>query len=337
MSALLILTGLAAALSCLATRALLALLRRAAVLDHPNDRSSHDVPTPRGGGIAVIASIVITGLGWSIVSGQTDSGSLGIALGLTIALSVVSFIDDLRTLSAGIRLAAHALAVAGGLWALDGHGAFAAYLPQPVDLALTALAWLWFINLYNFMDGIDGIVGSETGAIALGIGGLTFLGLAPATLLGPSAAILGAALGFLVWNWHRAKIFLGDSGSIPLGFLMGYLLIATAAPGGPALAAALVLPLVFVVDASVTLLRRLAGGKRPTDAHREHAYQRAVQGGWSHDRVCLVVLAANAVLIATAWWLAGLSPWAALGVGLAVAVLSYSLLLRVGVGARRPA
>lgn len=335
MSAFLILTGLAAALSCLATRALLALLRRAAVLDHPNDRSSHVIPTPRGGGIAVIASIVVAALGWTMVSGQTGSG-LGIALGLTIALSVVSFIDDLRNLSAGLRLTAHALAVVAGLWALDGHGAFAAYLPQPLDLALTALAWLWFINLYNFMDGIDGIVGSETGSIAIGIGGLAFLGLAPATLLGPSAAILGAALGFLVWNWHRAKIFLGDSGSIPLGFLVGYLLIATAQPGGSTLAATLVLPLVFVVDASMTLIRRLARGKKPTEAHREHAYQRATQGGWPHDRVCLAVLAANASLIAVAWWLAPLNPWAALAAGFVIAALTYGSLMRVGRRAERP-
>ena len=336
MTAILIIVGLGAALSCLATRAVLSLLRRAAVLDHPNDRSSHVIPTPRGGGIAVIAAIVATALGAAMARGE-PAGGMGVAMALAIGLAVVSFIDDLRNLSAGIRLTAHGVAVVGGLWALGGHGAFAAYLPQPLDLTLTALAWLWFINLYNFMDGIDGIVGSETAAIALGIGGLAVLGLAPASLLGPSAAILGAALGFLIWNWHRARIFLGDSGSIPIGFLVGYLLIDTAQPGGPALAAALVLPLVFVVDASVTLIRRLARGKKPTEAHREHAYQRAVQGGWPHDRVCGAVLAANALLIAIAWGLAAVNPWAALAAGLAVAALAYLLLMRVGRHAPRPA
>ena len=336
MTEILIIVGLGAALSCLATRAVLSLLRRAAVLDHPNDRSSHVVPTPRGGGIAVIAALTATALGATILQGA-PAGGMGIALALAIGLSGLSFVDDLRNLSAGIRLTAHGLAVAGGLWALGGQGAFAAYLPQPLDLVLTALAWLWFINLYNFMDGIDGIVGSETGAIALGVGGLAFMGLAPAALLGPSAAILGAALGFLVWNWHRAKIFLGDSGSIPLGFLLGYLLIDTAQPGGPALAAALVLPLVFVLDASVTLIRRLRRGKKPTEAHREHAYQRATQGGWPHDRVCLVVLAANALLVAIAWGLAAVNPWAALAAGLAVAAAAYALLMHVGRRAPRPA
>lgn len=335
MTAILIIVGLGAALSCLATRAVLSLLWRAAVLDHPNDRSSHVIPTPRGGGIAVIASVAAVALGAAMVT-EAPAGGLGIALALAIGLSAVSFIDDLRNLPAGLRLTAHGVAVAGGLWALDGQGAFAAYLPQPLDLALTALAWLWFINLYNFMDGIDGIVGSETGAIALGVGGLVLLGLAPATLLAPSAAVLGAALGFLVWNWHRAKVFLGDSGSIPLGFLMGYLLVATAAPGGPALAAALVLPLVFVIDASATLIRRLARGKKPTEAHREHAYQRAVQGGWSHARVCVATIAANGALIALAWWVAPAQPWIALLVGLVVAGVCYGVLLRIGNRASEP-
>lgn len=336
MPAFLITAVLAFVVSCLATRAMLAMLRRAAVLDHPNARSSHDIPTPRGGGIAVIASIAAAALAWTILAGH-ESGGLGPVMGLALALSVLSFIDDLRNLSAGLRLAAHGLAVAGGLWALDGVGAFAAYLPQPVDLALTALAWLWFINLYNFMDGIDGIVGSETATIATGLAGLALLGLAPTAVLGPAAAMAGAALGFLVWNWHRAKLFLGDSGSIPLGFLLGYLLISTAAPGGGALAAALVLPLVFVVDATVTLLRRLARGKRPTEAHREHAYQRAVQGGWSHARVCLAVIAVNTLLIAVAWLLAPVQPWVAAAVGLALSGLLYRFLMRLGAGAGEPA
>lgn len=326
----LLITAVAAfTLSCLSTRALLGLLRRGAVLDHPNARSSHEIPTPRGGGIAVIATVVLASLAWTIVLG-TESDSLGIVLGLTIALSAVSFADDLRNLSAALRLTAHALAVAGGLWAMGWTGAFAAYLPQPVDLALTAFAWLWFLNLYNFMDGIDGIDASEAVAVAVGVGGLVTIGLAPDILIGPAAAIAAAALGFLVWNWHPARIFLGDAGSIPLGYLIGYLLIATASQGGAGFAAALILPLVFVVDATVTLLRRLARGKRPTEAHREHAYQRAVQGGWSHARVCLVVLGANAVLIVLAWGLAPIQPWAALALGLIVAGLCYRVLMRVG-------
>ncbi|MEQ8588070.1 MAG: glycosyltransferase family 4 protein [Thalassobaculaceae bacterium] len=335
MLALLLTVGLAFLVSCLATRALLGLLRRGAVIDHPNARSSHAIPTPRGGGIAVVATVVAAALVSELVGGGWDTASLGPVLGLAVGLGVLSFLDDLRDLSAGVRIAGHAAAVAGGLWALGGTGAFAAFLPPPLDLTLTALAWLWFINLYNFMDGIDGIAGSEAVCVAVGIAGLALLGVAPQGLLGPAAALAGAALGFLVWNWHRAKVFLGDSGSVPIGYLIGYLLIVAAQPGGGAFAAALVLPLVFVVDASVTLLRRVARGKRPTEAHREHAYQRAVQGGWRHDRVCLAVIAANACLIAVAWFLAPWQPWLALAAGLAIAGLAYRRLLAVGGSERR--
>lgn len=330
----LVTAGLAFLVSCLATRALLGLLRRGAVIDHPNARSSHAIPTPRGGGIAVVATVVVAALVWEGVGGR-DTGSFGPVLGLAVGLGLLSFLDDLRDLSAGIRIAGHAAAVAGGLWALGGAGAFAAYLPQPLDLMLTALAWLWFVNLYNFMDGIDGIAGSEAVCVAVGLGGLALLGVAPEGLLGPAAALAGAALGFLVWNWHRAKVFLGDSGSVPIGYLIGYLLIVAAQPGGAAFAAALILPLVFVVDASTTLLGRVVRGKRPTEAHREHAYQRAVQGGWSHDRVCLAVIAANAGLIAVAWFLAPWQPWPALAAGLAIAGLTYRGLLAVGGGRGR--
>lgn len=329
MLALLITAGLAFLVSCLATRALLGLLRRGAVIDHPNERSSHESPTPRGAGLAVIATVVVAALAWDVAE-NLNSESLGLVLGLAMGLGALSFVDDLRDLSAAIRLSGHAVAVVGGLWTLDGSGAFAAYLPEWLDLILTGLAWLWFINLYNFMDGIDGIVGSETVCVSVGVAGLVLLGLAPAGLLGPAAALAGAALGFLVWNWHRAKVFLGDSGSVPLGYLVGYLLIVSAQPGGGALAAALVLPMIFVVDASVTLLRRLARGKRPTEAHREHAYQRAVQGGWPHDRVCLAVIAANVVLIGIAWFLAPWQPWIALAVGLGVAGLTYRGFQAVG-------
>jgi len=323
--------ALAFVLSCAATRGLLELLRRGAVLDHPNDRSSHAVPTPRGGGLAVVVAVTVTGLGWAIVEGRT-SQDLGAIFGLTIALSVLSFIDDLRNLSATVRLLAHAVAVTVGLWIL-GDGAFAAFLPAWLDLPVTAFAWLWFINLYNFMDGIDGIVGSETMSVGIGVVGLALLGLAPDSASGPAAALTGAALGFLVWNWHPARLFLGDAGSVPLGFLIGFLLIATAAGddgSGGSVAAALILPLIFVADASITLLRRLKRRARLTEAHREHAYQRAVQGGWSHARVCRVVLAANAALAAIAWGLAPGSPLVGLTVAVAVAAATYLLLLRVG-------
>lgn len=338
MQTIVISAALAFTLSCAGTRAMLGLLRRGAVLDIPNARSSHVVPTPRGGGLAVVAATLAAALFGATMQGG-GSPTIGIISGAAIALSVLSFVDDLRNLSAAIRLGAHAVAVGIGLWALGGHGAFAGFLPQPVDLMLTGLGWLWFVNLYNFMDGIDGIVGSETAAIGVGVAGLVLLGIAPPDLLGMAVSVAAAALGFLVWNWHPARIFLGDAGSVPLGYLVGYLLIATAGSddgSGTSLAAAALLPLVFAIDATVTLLRRIARREKLTEAHRQHAYQQAVIGGWSHARVCLAIAAVNLALIAVAWTLASWIPWVAAVFGLAIGGLGVHQLRRVRHRTDRP-
>jgi UDP-N-acetylmuramyl pentapeptide phosphotransferase/UDP-N-acetylglucosamine-1-phosphate transferase len=179
---------------------------------------------------------------------------------------------------------------------------------------------VWFANLFNFMDGIDGIAGGEATAVGIGIALVAGTGGA-FELIAPSVAVAAAALGFLVWNWHPARIFMGDVGSVPLGYLLGYLLLALAARGE--WAAAVILPLYFLADATLTLLRRLARGERVWQAHREHFYQRAVQRGLRHDAVVLRVVAADLVLIAGAWA-------AAMGWGFAalvVAMLTVLLLL----------
>ncbi|AFX99400.1 glycosyl transferase 4 family protein [Candidatus Endolissoclinum faulkneri L2] len=336
MSIILIFTVLAALLSFFATKAMLNILRHSALLDYPNNRSSHVIPTPRGGGIAVIATIAVTAISWDMLFGQTNS-NLSILLCATIGLSVISFINDLSNLTASLRLTVHGIAVIVGLWSLDGRGAFAAYLPQIADIILSAVVWLWFINLYNFMDGIDGIVASETAFISFGIEGLTYLGLAPTSLLNLSVSIFGASLGFLMWNWHQAKIFLGDSGSIPLGFIIGYLLIANSKLGGAGLVASLILPLVFVVDSSVTLLRRVVQGNKITEAHREHAYQLAARAGWKHDRVCLIILATNGILMILSWGVLLINPLLSLVFGIIVSLGCFFLFLKIGTQAQKTA
>lgn len=303
------------ALACVGTRVLIGVLTRRAVLDQPNERSSHAVPVPRGGGIAVVAAVAV-GWGWIAADpSMTDPVCWLAPLAAGLALAGISFVDDLRNLGAGLRLGVQAAAVAVGLWALDGRGALAAVAPAWIDLPLTALGWLWFLNLYNFMDGIDGITGIETLSIGAGLAGLAALGLAPAMAAGPALVLAAGALGFLVWNWHPARIFLGDVGSVPLGYLLGFLLVIVAGQGVVGLAAALVLPLVYLVDASVTLARRVARGESPTQAHREHVYQRAVIAGASHSSVSIRIAAANACLIALAWFMAPLAPVAALALG----------------------
>ena len=281
-------TGL---LTCLTTKLLIPILAHRKILDRPNQRSSHRVATPRGGGIAVIGSIL---LAW-IVLAQTEtvpSGVFGITLG-AVLLAAVSWLDDLRGLSPVVRLLAQAAAVAIGIFVLAG----------PRDLfCLTAigLLWIWWINLFNFMDGIDGLAGSEAAAIGAGLLLFGSIGAAfdPA-LQALAAAVIGAAIGFLVWNWSPARIFLGDVGSVPLGYVLGFLVLDLAVRGYWAIA--LILPLYFLADATITLARRLLRGERVWQAHREHFYQQAVRLGLGHAAVVRRVIAADLVLIGCGW------------------------------------
>ena len=318
--------GLAAFVaSCLGTWVLVAVLRRRAVLDRPNERSSHIAPTPRGGGIAVIGVSVAAWVAL-VVAGIAPANTVVAALA-AVGLGVVSWFDDLRGLSPGLRLLAQFVAVAAGIWALPPQGAiFQGWLPPGLDAAAGVIVWVWFVNLFNFMDGIDGIDGSEAAAIGIGI--VVVAGVSGGIDLGlvaPATAIAAAALGFLVWNWAPARIFIGDVGSVPLGYLLGFLLFELALRGQ--WAAALILPLYFLADASLTLLRRLLRGERVWQAHREHFYQRAVQRGLSHGAVVLRVIAADIVLIACAWVAA--KGWGFAGLAVAAATV-LTLLVELG-------
>jgi UDP-N-acetylmuramyl pentapeptide phosphotransferase/UDP-N-acetylglucosamine-1-phosphate transferase len=319
--------GLALLLGCfVATAGLTGLalrwLRSRAILDRPNARSSHDAPTPRGGGIAVVAVLLPAlagtqlwlGVPWPIVSALT---------GGAVLLAVVSWMDDRRPLGALPRLLAQAVAVLAGIWAA-GPNALAGWLGLPAWLAVPCvmLGWLWFVNLYNFMDGIDGITGVETGGIGAG---LAAIGLAAPIVGGAlfnGLVLAGVAAGFLVWNWHRARVFLGDVGSVPLGFVVGALLLSLAVAGQ--WAAALILPLYYLADATITLARRVARGEKPWRAHREHFYQRAVQGGLAHNRVATIILIGNLGLVGAAV-LSTRPGWAWPALALAAAIVAAEL------------
>ena len=285
-----------------ATTALaLKFLDKRSILDRPNERSSHQRPTPRGGGIAVVPVIVAA---WSVIGVATQAPLLHwIVVALGASLAVVSWIDDVHDLPPAPRFLSHIAAVAIVLFLLpENLLVFQGWLPLALDRIAAGLAWVWFINLYNFMDGIDGITGVETMSIGAGLtliaalgGGMTAAGV-PITTLG--LTLTAAAAGFLIWNWHPARIFMGDVGSVPIGFLAGWLLIAAAASG--AWAAALILPAYYLADATITLIRR-AGRLEPIwRAHREHFYQKAVGSEPIHDRVAMVIGGLNLVLIADA-------------------------------------
>ncbi|GAB6052616.1 glycosyltransferase family 4 protein [Magnetospira thiophila] len=276
--------------STLAVGLLVRLLRQREILDHPNHRSSHDHPTPRGGGLAVIGVLLIAwvGVGWSFP--PLPGG--WILPGAALALALLSWADDLWGLSAPLRLGIHLLAVVGALLLWAPALGMAALLGA-------ALFWVWFINLYNFMDGIDGITGVETASLGGGIALVAALSadLEP-TLIPLGLSALAAALGFLVWNRPPAKIFLGDVGSVPLGFLLGGLLLTLAAEG--AWAAALILPAYYLTDATLTIGKRMLRGDNILQAHREHYYQLGVRSGLSHGAVSGLVLLVNLLLTALA-------------------------------------
>jgi UDP-N-acetylmuramyl pentapeptide phosphotransferase/UDP-N-acetylglucosamine-1-phosphate transferase len=285
------------------TGVVLGWLRRRAVLDRPGPRSAHAVPTPRGGGIAVLLVLYPA---WALAVPLAGAPArLWPVLGAGALLAAVSWLDDLRGLSPALRLPVHVLAVAVGLGAAAATGAppvFQGLLPDWLDAIAAGLLWLWFLNLFNFMDGIDAIAGTEAGSIGAGLA-LVLLIAWPAASALPLAALgltlAAAALGFLLWNRPPAKLFLGDVGSIPLGFLIGFLLLE-AARGG-AWAAALILPAVFLADATWTLGRRAARGANPLQAHAEHVYQSAVREiGRSHGQVVAAIAIANLALIVLA-------------------------------------
>jgi UDP-N-acetylmuramyl pentapeptide phosphotransferase/UDP-N-acetylglucosamine-1-phosphate transferase len=317
-------------IACLGTGALIPVLRRAAVLDRPNERSSHQRPTPRGGGLAPVAAILLAWIA-SVAAGLAAPSMLLVITGAML-LAAVSWLDDVGGLPPATRLFAQAAAVLCGMLAeIPAGPVFQGWLPAELDVIVAALLWLWFVNLFNFMDGIDGLAGSEAAAIATGLFLFASWGVEQDPALAAlAAAIVGAATGFLVWNWAPARIFLGDVGSVPLGYLLGFLLLDLAARGRWKLA--LILPLYFLADATITLLRRLARRERVWQAHRQHFYQRAVQRGLGHAAVTIRVIAANLLLIGCGWA-------AENGAGLyavAAAVVVVLLLLASLAGGGRP-
>jgi UDP-N-acetylmuramyl pentapeptide phosphotransferase/UDP-N-acetylglucosamine-1-phosphate transferase len=246
-----------------------------------------------------------------------------VLLAATVVLAVVSWIDDLRGLSPAARIVPQIAAVAAALafWPADAL-VFQGWLPLWLDRVLAGLAWLWFLNLFNFMDGIDALAGTEAASIGSGLALVTILAGGPATALAYGLTLAAAAGGFLLWNRPPARIFLGDVGSIPLGYLLGWLLLDAAAHGGWAVA--LILPAYYLADATLTLLRRLARGSNIFASHAEHFYQLAVRRRLSHGQAVRAVLLANLVLIALA---IGAAHGEALA-GLIGAAATVALLLR---------
>ncbi|MBK1669476.1 hypothetical protein CKO28_15665 [Rhodovibrio sodomensis] len=304
-------------------------LIRRGVYDAPNARSLHAEKKPRGGGLAILAVVLP---GWLAADWMLGlEMPVPAAVLVCIGLAAVSLVDDVRGLPASTRLGAQALAVVAGTACLVDGPVFQGLLPPWLDALAAGFAWLWFVNLYNFMDGIDGISGVETAAVGFGLGLVALVtgGLVAEAVL--PWLLAGSAAGFLWWNWSPSKIFLGDVGSVTLGFALGWLLLHSAAQGQ--WAAALILPAYYLADATITLLRRLARLEKVWQAHRSHAYQRAVQAGRSHAAVSSRIALANVLLVGCAVWAATGTPAPALMGGFAVSLSLWAALSRTRVRA----
>ena len=283
------------------------------VVDLPNARSSHSAPIPRGGGIAFVAVILVV---WSGLAARQAIDLPWPVLAGALLIAAISLADDVRGVGWRARLAAQGVAVIAGLVALpSGEGILHPALPLPLDRALVGLAWLWFANLFNFMDGINGGAGTEAVVVSLGIAVLATLAGRPDWPAAEAIVVAAAVLGFLPYNLPRARMFMGDVGSVTLGYLIGWLLIALAAEG--ALATAILLPLYFLLDATSTLLWRARRGEPLHEAHRLHAYQVAVDRGLPHWLVSAAI-GALGVVLAGLGYVALERPVLALAVGLAV-------------------
>lgn len=279
-------------LSLLLTFGVRKVATRRALFDIPNARSSHECPTPHGGGIAIVVTFY-GALGWLFYSEGIEPGMFW-ALLCALPVVIVSFVDDIWSLPAKVRLAVQGGSAAMALYMLGGIDAIDVGFVTLTGGWLNVMAFvgiLWLTNLYNFLDGIDGYAGSE--ALYVGVGAWLLLGSDIGLL------VAAASLGFLLFNWHRASIFMGDVGSAPLGFIFAVLALHDA--GSPDFIGWLVLLSLFWFDATVTLWRRWRNGERLYEAHKKHAYQRLHQAGFPHDRIVLLGMGLNGILFGLLW------------------------------------
>ncbi|MCT7635642.1 glycosyltransferase family 4 protein [Aliarcobacter butzleri] len=265
-----------------------------------NERSSHTVPTPHGGGIAIAITWFI-GLFYLYFIGQIEN-NLFYALLFGAVISIVSFFDDIYELSPKLRLIIQAIVAIGGLYFLGGFetltfGIFD--IQNPIFTNIFAFFMIiWFINLYNFLDGINGYAGSEA----------VFLSLAGFILFGGNHFLVLAVsvLGFLYWNWNKAKIFMGDVGSTLLGYNVAIFTIYYANQEPTNFWIWIILFSVYWFDATLTLIRRKLNKERLSLAHKKHAYQRLTQVGWSHYKVTNYSIGLNILLFAIVYFISNI-------------------------------
>jgi UDP-N-acetylmuramyl pentapeptide phosphotransferase/UDP-N-acetylglucosamine-1-phosphate transferase len=267
-------------------------------LAKPNARSSHRIPTPQGAGIAVIAATLLVA-GLVVACTNTPNLDFPVAVfGAALFIAVVGFADDLKSIPVPTRLTLQALSVGAILFAAPGDLRIVPAFPFWIERGLLLLAGLWFVNLVNFMDGLDWMTVAEVVPITAAMIILGSLGDLPLPAAIVAAALLGGMVGFAPFNRPVATIFLGDVGSLPIGLLLGWCLLQLA--WHQHFAAALLLPLYYLSDATVTLLRRMVRREPFWAAHRSHFYQRATDNGFTVLQVVSEVFVLNLALAALA-------------------------------------
>ncbi len=297
-------------------------------LARPNARSSHKVPTPQGGGIAVIGAALIVA-GTVLLNMDVPTGTFLIVAAAAVILALVGAVDDIRPLHPVPRLLLQIAAVTTVVLVSDMR-VLPEAVPRLAEQILLVVGGVWFVNLVNFMDGIDWITVAEMIPITafFPVAALLATALAPLDhwfyqnlnplVVWTSLSLCGALLGFAPFNKPVARLFLGDVGSLPIGLLVGWMLLELAGTG--ALAAALLLPLYYLMDATITLLRRLRRGEKVWEAHRSHFYQKATDNGFSALDVSAHVFGLNLVLAGlaamTLIWSSGAVQIAALVLGI---------------------
>jgi UDP-N-acetylmuramyl pentapeptide phosphotransferase/UDP-N-acetylglucosamine-1-phosphate transferase len=263
-------------------------------LARPNSRSSHKKPTPQGAGAAIVAvTLLIAAVTWGL-RGMFPPASIWFVFAAVILVAVIGAVDDIRTLTVRTRLLLQAAGVALVVIFLSDETRVFASLPFWVERALLFLAGLWFINLTNFMDGLDWMMVVEVLPISIALAIAALLGALPIYTLPITLALAGAMLGFAPFNKPVARMFLGDVGSLPIGLLIGWLLVLLAGRGH--FVAAFLLPLYFVADATLTLARRVFRREAVWEAHRSHFYQRATDRGFGVTKIVALVFVLNCVL-----------------------------------------
>jgi UDP-N-acetylmuramyl pentapeptide phosphotransferase/UDP-N-acetylglucosamine-1-phosphate transferase len=265
-------------------------------LAKPNARSSHQIPTPQGAGIAVIAAtLVVAG---PVLFGTGDEPATLVLFGATLFIAALGLADDIRPIPVLPRLLLQAIAVGVIVLASPSDLRIASFVPFWIERGLLVLAGLWFVNLVNFMDGLDWMTVAEVVPMTAAIALLGLYGEPPPMATIIAAALCGAMIGFAPFNRPVASVFLGDVGSLPIGLLLGWCLLQLALHHH--LAAALLLPLYYLADATITLLRRVMRHESFWVAHRSHFYQRATDNGFGVMQVVGEVFVLNLVLAALA-------------------------------------